>query len=101
MEINNIQLIKPLFDSKMNKIDETPKSGVDETFGKYFKNALDNANDLQVKSNEETLKFITGETSDIHQPLIAAEEARLYMEFVMQVRNKLVESYQERSRMQI
>ena len=101
MEINNIQHMQPLFDSKMNRIDEAPKSENDETFGKYFKNALDNANDLQIKSNEETLKFITGETSDIHQPLIAAEESRLYMEFVIQVRNKLVESYQEISRMQI
>lgn len=98
MEINSI---KPLFDHRMNSIDEVPEGNNNETFGKYFKNALDNANDLQIKSNEEALKFITGESSDMHQALIAAEEARLYMEFVMQVRNKLVESYQEVSRMQI
>jgi flagellar hook-basal body complex protein FliE len=70
-------------------------------FGEYLKNALDSANEAQIKANEETTKVLTGESEDLHQALIAAEEARLQMELVVQVRNKLVESYQEISRMQI
>jgi len=70
-------------------------------FGEYLKNALDSANEAVVKSDDETLKVMTGESTDIHQALIAAEEARIQMELVMQVRNKLLESYQEITRMQV
>lgn len=71
------------------------------SFGQYLKDALDSANDAQIKADEETAKLISGESEDLHQALIAAEEARIQMELVMQVRNKLMESYQEITRMQI
>lgn len=71
------------------------------SFGQYLKNAMDSVNEAQLKSDEETLKLITGEAEDIHQALIAAEEARIQMELIVQVRNKLLESYQEINRMQI
>lgn len=70
------------------------------SFGDYLKDALDSANEAQIKSDEETTKLITGDT-DLHQALIAAEEARIQMELVVQIRNKLLESYQEITRMQI
>lgn len=71
------------------------------SFGDYLKAAVDSVNEAQVKADEETMKVISGESEDLHQALIAAEEARLQMELVVQVRNKLVESYQEIARMQI
>lgn len=81
--------------------DKTQRKSEAGSFGQYLKSALDSANEAMVKADEETLKLITGESEDLHQALIAAEEARIQMELVMQVRNKLLESYQEISRMQI
>jgi flagellar hook-basal body complex protein FliE len=71
------------------------------SFGDYLKSALDSANEAQVNSDAETTKVITGESPDIHNALIAAEEARIQMELVVQVRNKLLDSYQEIERMQV
>lgn len=71
------------------------------SFGEYLKDALDSANEAQIKADEEATKFATGQTSDIYESILSAEEARIQMEMVVQVRNKLVESYQEISRMQI
>lgn len=71
------------------------------SFGDILKSMLDSANEAQIKADEETQKLISGESADIHNALIAAEEARIQLELVVQVRNKLLESYQEITKMQV
>lgn len=71
------------------------------SFGQYLKDALDSANEAQIKADDETTKLITGESTDMHNALIAAAEAKIQMQLVMEIRNKLLESYQEITRMQI
>jgi flagellar hook-basal body complex protein FliE len=44
--------------------------------------------------------YASGEMTDIHQVMIAAEEANLSFQLLMEVRNRLVESYREIMRMQ-
>lgn len=70
-------------------------------FFKYLKNELDKVNDTQINAENSTMDLITGEARDIHQVLIATEEARLSLELAVQIRNKLVDAYQELIRMQI
>lgn len=82
-------------------IDKTEDKANSSSFGDYLKTALDSANEAQINSDMETTKLLSGESPDMHQALIAGEEARLQMELVVQVRNKLLESYQEISRMQL
>lgn len=64
-------------------------------------NQLKKTNELQQKSDLEVQKFLVGETEDIHDMLIAMEEATISLEFVTQVRNKGIEAYQELKNMQI
>ena len=66
-----------------------------------LKNALNEVNALQTRADEANRQLVTGEAEDIHSVLLAAEEARLALELTVQVRNKLVESYQEINRMQL
>ena len=70
-------------------------------FGTMLKNELNKVNELQIKADEASRQLVTGEADNIHSVLLAAEEARLALEMTVQVRNKLVESYQEINRMQI
>ncbi|HOB19534.1 MAG TPA: flagellar hook-basal body complex protein FliE [Candidatus Atribacteria bacterium] len=70
-------------------------------FSEILKNELNRINELQLKADEAARQLITGEAEDIHAVMLAAEEARLALEMAVQVRNKLVESYQEITRMQI
>lgn len=83
-----------------NNISSSSKSA-GTSFGDYLKSALDSLNESQIKADEDTKKLITGETTDIHQVLISAQEARIQMELAVEVRNKLVDSYQEIMRMQV
>lgn len=75
--------------------------GGHQSFGEMLMKALDDVNDAQLKADETTKKFLTGGIQDIHQVTIAAEQARLMMQLAVEVRNKIVEAYQEISRMQV
>lgn len=78
---------------------EHKESHVD--FGAILKDQLNKVNELQIKADEANQQLVTGEAEDIHSVLLAAEEARLALELTVQVRNKLIESYQEINRMQL
>ena len=49
----------------------------------------------------ERQKVLTGDTNNLHQATIAASEAGIAFSLMIEVRNKLVESYQEIIRMQV
>lgn len=77
----------------------TPKEG--STFGKILDEQLKEVDRLEKEADELTQKFLIGEVQDLHEVTIAAEKANLALQLTVQVRNKLLEAYQEISRMQI
>lgn len=58
-------------------------------------NQIEQTNALQHLADLETEKFMTGESENIHDVLIAMEEASLALDLTVQVRNKMVDWYQE------
>ncbi|GAV26156.1 flagellar hook-basal body protein FliE [Carboxydothermus islandicus] len=70
-------------------------------FEKKLAEALDKVNEKQLKAEQATQDFLAGKVDDIHQVLILAQEAKLSLQLAVEVRNKIVEAYQEISRMQI
>ena len=71
------------------------------SFGDMLKTAISTANDLQKQSDVEIQKLMTGETQDLHTTMIAVQKADLSFQMMMQVRNKIVQAYQEIMRMQV
>lgn len=49
----------------------------------------------------EQAKVLTGESTSLHQAMISMQEASVAFTLMVEVRNKLVESYQEMMRMQV
>ncbi len=72
-----------------------------ESFNSYLKGAIDEINTLQRDADAATRAMATGDVSDIHRAVIAGEKATLAMQLVIEVRNKVIEAYQEIMRMQI
>ena len=70
-------------------------------FEKKLAEALDKVNEKQLKAEQATQDFLAGKVDDIHQVLILAQEAKLSLQLAVEVRNKVLEAYQEISRMQI
>ncbi|ANU24589.1 MULTISPECIES: flagellar hook-basal body complex protein FliE [Planococcus] len=72
-----------------------------EGFGQIFKDALQEVSAAQNESDKLTNQLITGEVQDVHEVMIASQKASLSLQMTMQVRNKVVEAYQEVMRMQV
>ncbi|MGL5820812.1 MAG: flagellar hook-basal body complex protein FliE [Sarcina sp.] len=109
MEINNINnnlftkvsdINSNLFLKEANKTQTVKEDGV-LNFGEVFKKQLDKVNAKQIEADVMTQKMIQGENVNIHDVMIKGEEANLSLQLAMQVRNKLVEAFQEISRTQI
>jgi flagellar hook-basal body complex protein FliE len=72
-----------------------------DSFGQTMNNAVQNLNQSQLQADSMMQKLATGDSVDIAQVMMTAEKANLSMQFAVQVRNKVVESYQEIMRMQV
>ncbi len=72
-----------------------------EGFDELFKQALKGVNGAQKESEKLTGQLVTGEATDIHEVMIASQKASLSLQLTVQVRNKVVEAYQEVMRMQV
>ncbi|MGL4739291.1 MAG: flagellar hook-basal body complex protein FliE [Sarcina sp.] len=70
-------------------------------FAKVFRKQLDEVNAKQIEADIMTQKMIKGDDVNIHDVMISGEEANLSLQLAMQVRNKLVEAFQEINRTQI
>jgi len=58
-------------------------------------NSIQEINKLQYDANQQVEKLARGEVKDVHQVMIAAQEASLAFSMMMQIRNKIVDAYQE------
>lgn len=71
------------------------------TFGDLLKTQLQKVEDAQVKADALTQQLVSGESVELHEVLIATQEAKLMLEMTMQVRNKVVDAYKEMMNMQL
>ena len=71
------------------------------SFSKMLDGAVQDVNAKMNVADVEQGKLITGETNNVHQAMIAVQEASVAFSLMVEVRNKLVDSYQELMRMQV
>lgn len=72
-----------------------------ETFGSVLGRMLTEVDSLQKRADQAAEGLATGKVSDVHDVMLAINEADLSFRLMLEVRNKLVEAYQEVSRMQV
>jgi flagellar hook-basal body complex protein FliE len=81
----------------------TPAAGGTTNVGATFENLLGNmvqeVNAKQTAAGEAVKGLMSGQNVSLHQAVIAMEEASVSFQFMVEVRNKLLESYQELMRM--
>jgi flagellar hook-basal body complex protein FliE len=72
---------------------------VTKSFSSYLSEALDQLNQAQVESAKLADRFAAGQIQDVHQVMIAGQKSAVMLQLALQVRNKVIESYQEIMRM--
>lgn len=70
-------------------------------FSSWLSAQLENVNQQIVAADGAVQKLAVGEATNLHQIMTDLERAKLSFEMVVQVRNKLLEAYQDVMRMQI
>lgn len=73
----------------------------EKSFGEMLKSHLTEVNHLQTSADTAVRKLASGQDKDIHNTMIAMEKAGVAFQLTMQVRNKVLEAYQEIMRMQV
>lgn len=81
-------------------IEQTTPAELTQSFGQYLQAALDGVNAQEQHVHKLNDQYLIGQ-ADVTEVLLAAEKAHLSLQFTSQVRNKVVEAYQEIMRMQI
>lgn len=79
----------------------TPAQDGDKSFSQFLSEALEDVNKLQSEAATAGVKLASGKIQDISEVMIASEKATIALQLTMQVRNKVVEAYQEVMRMQV
>lgn len=70
-------------------------------FHGVFTRAVETVDKFQQNAATQVEQLLTGEPVELHQVALAAQRAEMSLEMFMQVRNKVVQAYQEVMRMQL
>ncbi|MEO7414674.1 MAG: flagellar hook-basal body complex protein FliE [Opitutaceae bacterium] len=110
--MNPISSINPMATSPLTRIDAplpkigfspagTPGATPSDGFTQMLDGLVGTVDAKQQDSQAMTRKVLLGDSDQLHQSVIAMQEASVAFSLMVEVRNKLVESYQELMRMQV
>lgn len=95
----NNGVVQPLQMQTSAKAESTPSDSLRQ-FGSYLEDALQSVSAQEQNSHIMSDKLMLGQVN-VDQAMISAQQALLSVQLTTQVRNKVVEAYQEIMRTQI
>ncbi len=84
---NSLEQLK----SMENRDNKNKRTG----FEKLLTDSIKQANSLQLQANKAVQQLATGANENIHETMIAIEKAGVSFQMMMQIRNKIIDAYQE------
>ena len=81
-----------------------PATGVvkpDATFTDVITGLLKDTNAQQLQADNAVQDLITGQATSVHEVALSVAKADLAFRLVLEIRNRLIDSYQEVMRMQV
>lgn len=80
----------------------TTDAGAEATsFSEWVRNELRAVNNDMIAADDGVRRLAVGDPVNLHQVMVNLERAKLRFDLVLQVRNKLLEAYQDVMRMQV
>ncbi|MFH0920773.1 MAG: flagellar hook-basal body complex protein FliE [Fibrobacterota bacterium] len=95
---------------RIDRLNEPPQIGKQKTvlnaeevpsFSDTLKGFIKDVNSMQNHADQSIEKMVAGEITDVHQVMVAVEEANTAFSLMMELRNKMLDAYQEVMRMQV
>jgi flagellar hook-basal body complex protein FliE len=79
----------------------TQSTAPTQGFSNMLEGLVQSVSDKQANAQQVTQQVLLGDSPQLHQSVIAMQEASVSFSLMVEVRNKLVDSYQELMRMQV
>ena len=100
------QAIRPPLDLASTREATTSKTSAGVTpagggFGEIFEKLVTDVEQRQTQANDVTRSVLIGDNPNLHQSVLAMQEASVSFSLMLEVRNKVVEGYQELMRMPV
>lgn len=100
--MNQINSIGPISNGgPVQKNQETRKNNQEISFKDTLNGFLSDVNQMQQKADQSIQKMISGEITDVHQVMSSVEEAGVAFNMMMEIRNKVMDAYQEIMRIRL
>lgn len=77
------------------------KTQGDSSFTDILSDAINSAREAEYSAETENASLLTGETDDLHTPLIEAQKAEIALDLAIQIRNKVITAYNQVMNMQV
>lgn len=101
MDIESISSITSLGNISTGVLQKTTELNNGSSFSDVISNYYNQVNDQINQADLKLREFSVGESTNIHDLLISIEKAKTSFELGLQIRNRLMEGYQELMRMQV
>jgi flagellar hook-basal body complex protein FliE len=72
-----------------------------EDFASLIKEQLQQVSRMQTEADDKVQKLLTGETQNLTEVFAAARKAEVAFSLLMEIRNKLLDAYQELKNMRV
>ena len=96
--VKNVDLVyRPAPLANPKNLDEPAKGD----FNNVLKSAMGEVGELQEKANQSIQQMVGEGKGDLQETMIALEKADVSFKLMMQIRNKVLDAYQEIMRMQV
>lgn len=101
MPIDPITSVNSIAQSKNPTVSGAQPASALDSFGQILGDAINSLSQKEATANQAVASLAAGEDVEIHQVMLAMQEADIAFRFALQVRNKIVDAYQEIMRMQV
>jgi len=92
--------VQPVQVNSIKPVTEHSPSEVTKSFGDFLQHAIESVSAQEQAAQATTAQFMVGQ-ADVSQVMIASEQAQLSLQLTTQIRNRVVEAYQDIMRMQL
>jgi len=89
------------FTQSIERINSVKNDLEKKSFTSFLSDAFTDAIEAEKQVEQTNIDLLTGENDSIHAAMIDAEKAEITLSLAMQVRNKVVDAYNEIMRMQL
>lgn len=73
----------------------------DDGFAALMRRQLEKVNEMQNEADDNVRKLITGESDNMTEVFVAARKAQVAFSLLIEIRNKLVDAYEEVKNMRV